>query len=384
MQFGKMANSNGELSDLIFLLWRLCYNYGITLKGAFLLEKGTNMKYFDFRSDTVTLPTDKMRRAMFEAEVGDDVYGDDPTILELEIKSASLLGKEAALFVPSGTFGNQLAILTHTKRGDEVLLGDTCHIMMHEVGAAAVISGVQLRQIPTNCGSMKIKDIANMIREEDIHYPDTGLICVENAHSSGKVIKLSEMRMIYELATNKNIPVHLDGARVFNAALALNVDVSEIAAYADSIMFCLSKGLCAPVGSMLVGSKSFIDKARKNRKLMGGGLRQAGFLAAAGIVALDEMAPRLTEDHDLAKYLAEQLSMIDGITVKEDRLDINMVFCKIKLKMSETTFVEKLYADGIKINGTEAGEFRFVTNFWTPQEAVDKLVNAIKAIMGEQ
>ena len=342
------------------------------------------MKYFDFRSDTVTLPTDKMRRAMFEAEVGDDVYGDDPTVLELEKKSASLLGKEAALFVPSGTFGNQLAILTHTKRGDEVLLGDACHIMMHEVGAAAVISGVQLRQIPTNCGSMKIKDIASMIREEDIHFPDTGLICVENAHSSGKVIKLSEMRMIYELAKNNNIPVHLDGARVFNAALALNVDVSEIAAYADSIMFCLSKGLCAPVGSMLVGTKSFIDKARKNRKLMGGGLRQAGFLAAAGIVALDEMAPRLAEDHDLAKYLAEQLSMIDGITVKEDRLDINMVFCKIKLKMNEAMFVEKLYADGIKINGTEAGEFRFVTNFWTPQEAVDKLVNSIKAIMGEQ
>jgi len=341
------------------------------------------MKYFDFRSDTVTLPTENMRRAMFEAEVGDDVYGDDPTVLELEKKSAILLGKEAALFVPSGTFGNQLAILTHTKRGDEVLLGDTCHIVMHEVGAAAVISGVQLRQVPTNCGSMKVNELAKMIRVDDIHFPDTGLICVENAHSSGKVIKLSEMRAIYELAKCKDIPVHLDGARLFNAAHALGTNVEELAKNADSIMFCLSKGLCAPVGSILVGDNDFIQRARKNRKLMGGGLRQVGFLAAAGMVALDEMAPRLWEDHDLSKYLAEQLSTMDGIVVMEDRLDINMVFCKIKLKIDEETFINRLLDYGIKINGTEGGEFRFVTNYWTPKEAVDQLVLSIKTILGE-
>ena len=195
------------------------------------------MKCFDFRSDTVTLPTDSMRHAMFNAKVGDDVYGDDPTIIALEEISAKRLGKEAALFVPSGTFGNQLAVLTHTKRGDEVLLGDACHILMHEVGAAALISGVQLRQVPTHNGSMQIKEVARMIRTEDIHYPDTGLICVENAHSSGAVIKLSEMKAVYELAGKHNIPVHLDGARIFNAAHALGVDVKEIATYADSIMF---------------------------------------------------------------------------------------------------------------------------------------------------
>ncbi len=341
------------------------------------------MKYFDFRSDTVTLPTDNMRQAMFNAEVGDDVYGDDPTLIELEEKSAKLLGKEAALFVPSGTFGNQLAILTHTKRGDEVLLGDACHILMHEVGAAALISGVQLRQVPTHNGSMQIKDVARMIRSQDIHYPDTGLICIENAHSSGAVIKLSEMKAIYELANKHGIPVHLDGARLFNASHALGVTVKDLANDADSIMFCLSKGLCAPVGSMLVGTRAFIERARKNRKLMGGGLRQAGFLAAAGIVALDEMVDRLVMDHDLAKYMAEKLSEIDCITVMEDRLDINMVFCKIKMKLTEETFTDLLLQAGIKVNGSEDGEFRFVTNYWTPLEAVDKLCSTIKDILGE-
>ncbi len=339
------------------------------------------MKCFDFRSDTVTLPTDSMRHAMFNAKVGDDVYGDDPTIIALEEISAKRLGKEAALFVPSGTFGNQLAVLTHTKRGDEVLLGDACHILMHEVGAAALISGVQLRQIPTHNGSMQVKEVARMIRTEDIHYPDTGLICVENAHSSGAVIKLSEMKAVYELAGKHNIPVHLDGARIFNAAHALGVDVKEIATYADSIMFCLSKGLCAPVGSMLLGSKAFIERARKNRKLMGGGLRQAGFLAAAGIVAMDEMVERLITDHELAKHMAEKLSEIDCITVMEDRLDINMVFCKIRLKGTEEMFLDQLIQAGIKINGSEDGEFRFVTNYWTPLEAVDKLCGAIKDIL---
>jgi len=340
------------------------------------------MAYFDFRSDTVTMPTDKMREAMFKAKVGDDVYGDDPTIIELEEKSAALLGKEAALFVPSGTFGNQLAVLTHTKRGDEVLLGDACHILMHEVGAAALISGVQLRQVPTHNGSMQIKDVARMIRTEDIHYPDTGLICLENAHSSGAVIKLSEMKAIYELAQKHEIPLHLDGARLFNAAHALGVDGKEVAQYADSIMFCLSKGLCAPVGSMLVGTRSFIERARKNRKLMGGGLRQAGFLAAAGIVALDEMVDRLERDHELAKRLAEKLSEIEGVTVMEDRLDINMVFCKIKLKCSEATFVDALFESGLKINGSEEDEFRFVTSYWTPIEAVDKLCKVIENTLG--
>lgn len=341
------------------------------------------MQYFDFRSDTVTAPTERMREAMFHAVVGDDVYGDDPTVKQLEEISARRLGKEAALFVPSGTFGNQLAILTHTKRGDEVILGDACHILMHEVGAAALISGVQLRQVPTKYGAMNPLDVKRFIRTDDIHYPDTGLICIENAHSSGTVIKLSEMKAIYTLAKNHKIPVHLDGARIFNAAHALGVSPVEIAEQADSVMFCLSKGLCAPVGSMLVGSKVFIERARKNRKLLGGGLRQAGFLAAAGIVALDEMTDRLIHDHENAKVLAERLSEIEGITVLDDRIDINMVFCKIKLKQTEDDFIESLLARGIKINGTEEGEFRFVTNYWTPMEAISALIEGIKFGLGE-
>ncbi|MBE0450208.1 MAG: low-specificity L-threonine aldolase [Clostridia bacterium] len=339
------------------------------------------MKKYDFRSDTVTKPTQAMREAMYVAEVGDDVYGDDPTVIELEKLSADLLGKESALFIPSGTFGNQLALLTHTKRGDEVILGDACHIMMHEVGAAAVIAGVQLRTISTVNGHMDPSLVKAMIREDDLHYPDTGLICLENAHSSGAVIQLEEMAEVYEIAKKHGIPVHLDGARIFNASVALGVPVKQIAAHADSIMFCLSKGLCAPIGSMLTGSQTFINRARKNRKLMGGGLRQTGIIAAAGLVALREMTDRLGEDHENAKYLAKELAGIEGITVFEDRLDINMVFCEIKNIENHEMFIKSLLDNGILINGPELGEYRFVTNYWTPRESIDLLVQSIKAII---
>ena len=231
------------------------------------------MKVIDLRSDTVTHPTEKMRHAMATALVGDDVYGDDPTVRELEKLGAKILNKEDSLFVPSGTFGNQLALLTHTRRGDEVILEGSCHILMHEVGASSVIAGVQLRPIEGIYGEMNPEKVKSYIREDDIHFPNTGLICIENAHSCGKVISLENMKSIYEIANKDGIPVHLDGARLFNAATHLGVEAAELAKYADSIMFCISKGLAAPVGSLLVGSKEFIDKARKNRKLMGGALR---------------------------------------------------------------------------------------------------------------
>lgn len=243
----------------------------------------------DLRSDTVTKPTKAMREAMYNAMVGDDVYGDDPTVNELEAYAAKLVGKEAALFVPSGTFGNQLALLTHCQRGDEVLLGDDCHIVQHEVGAAAVIAGVQLRTLISKKGILDPEEIRSKIREEELHYPRTGLICLENAHSNGRVIPLKAMASVREIALERQVPVHLDGARLFNAATYLKVDVKEITKYCDTVMFCLSKGLCAPVGSILAGSKSFIERGRKNRKLMGGGMRQAGVIAAAGLIALKEM-----------------------------------------------------------------------------------------------
>lgn len=340
------------------------------------------MKIIDMRSDTVTLPTEEMRKAMYEAEVGDDVYEDDPTMKKLEELGARLLGKEAAVFVPSGTFGNQLALLTHCLRGDEVILEENSHIIEHEVGASAVIAGVQLRTVRGKNGAMKPEDVRRVIRENDIHYPKTGLICMENAHSCGAVLPLENMREIYKIARENNIPVHIDGARIFNAAISLGVDVSEVASYGDSINFCLSKGLAAPVGSLLTGSKEFIDRARKNRKLMGGGMRQAGILAAAGIVALNKMVDRLREDHENAKLFADEISKIDKIKVKRDRLDINMVYFEIKdSRVESPELIEALRKKGIKINGIDKGEYRFVTNKDVTKEDVMYVAEVLKGLV---
>ncbi|NLP30696.1 MAG: low-specificity L-threonine aldolase [Clostridiales bacterium] len=338
------------------------------------------MRYIDLRSDTVTLPTEEMRKAMAEAEVGDDVYEDDPTINKLEKLAAEKVGKEAALFVPSGTFGNQLCVMTHTNRGDEIILGEDCHITLHEVGAAAVIAGVQLRTLPSQNGMLDPKQVEKAIRcEDDIHYPHTGLICVENAHGLGTVIPLENLEEIKDIGERHNIPLHLDGARIFNAATTLGVDAKDIAKYCDSVMFCLSKGLGAPVGSMVAGTKEFIKKARKNRKLMGGGMRQAGILAAAGIIALEKMTERLIEDHENAAYLADQLSKIPGVDVKDDRLDINMVFFEMGDDIiAEQKLVEHFMKNGIKICGIEEGEWRFVTNLNVSREDIDFVIEKFK------
>lgn len=340
------------------------------------------MKYIDLRSDTVTMPTDKMREEMFKAVVGDDVYGDDPTVLELEEYAAKLVGKEAALFVPSGTFGNQLALLTHCKRGDEVILGDDCHIVAHEVGAASVIAGVQLRTLKSDRGILNPEEIQSKIRENDIHYPETGLICVENTHSNGRVIPLENMKAIYSIGKEHKIPVHLDGARVFNAATYLNVDVKEVTENCDSVMFCLSKGLCAPVGSILAGTKDFIDKARKGRKLMGGGLRQAGILGAAGLVSLKEMTKRLAVDHKNAILLGEKLSTIPGIEVNFEDIHINMVYFNITMPHKNVENLEEiLYSKGIKINPPENGLLRFVTHYWVTEEDISYVVDTLKEVL---
>lgn len=337
-------------------------------------------KWIDLRSDTVTAQPDFMREAMFNAVVGDDVYGDDPTITELETLAAHMMGKEAALFVPSGAFGNQLALFTHCNRGDEVILGDACHIIAHETGASAVIAGVQLRSIDSDTGVLSPTDIENKIRVgNDIHFPKTSLICVENAHSSGHVIPLDNMKEIYDLAERYNLPVHLDGARIFNAATSLGVDVKEITQYCDTLMFCLSKGLCSPIGSLLVGDKTFIDLARKKRKLMGGGLRQAGFLAAAGIVSLTQMVDRLQEDHDHAKLLASELSKLPGITVDLDNVHINMVFFRFNNPNIDTNKLVKYFlANNIKINNADRGEMRFVTHYWVTKEDIYTVVELLK------
>jgi len=344
------------------------------------------MKYIDLRSDTVTMPTQEMREAIYRAEVGDDVYGEDPTINKLEEMAAAMLGKEAAMFVTSGTQGNQVCVMTHTRPGDEIILEEKCHIITYEVGGIGYLSGVQARLIKSPHGAMNPEDIEAAIREDDIHQPRTSLICVENTHNraGGTVIPMDMMQKTYEVAHKHNVPVHMDGARIFNAASYLKVPAKEIAKYADSVMFCLSKGLCAPVGSMVVGSKKFISRARKFRKMMGGGLRQAGFLAAAGIIALEKMTERLQQDHDNARLLAEGLNAIPGIRIDMDTVQTNIVICDIGgLRMTGGKLSHMLFERGIKVNGGSSPSVRFVTHHGIEKQDVEKTIETVKLIAEE-
>jgi len=336
----------------------------------------------DIRSDTVTKPTDAMRKAMAEAKVGDDVYGDDPTVNKLERLGAEMLGKEAALFVPSGTFGNQLALFTWCPRGTEVLLGEECHIMQHEAGAASIIAGVQTRPIPAADGVLTNRALRERLRKRDLHMPPTSLICTENAHSLGRSVPLSSMDAIRNIADEWKLPVHLDGARIFNAAVALGCEARDIASRADSVMFCLSKGLCAPVGSLLAGSKKFIKEARLKRKIMGGAMRQVGILAAAGIIALEGQTSRIGEDHKRAKKIARELVKIPGVIIKPRETEINMVFFAwppAEDKKMAVKVVEIFKRHKIIINSPEKGQFRFVTHYWIG----DSEINAILAASRE-
>lgn len=341
------------------------------------------MKIIDLRSDTVTQPTPAMRAAMLDAVVGDDVYGDDPTMNELERLAAQMLGKPAALFVASGTMGNQLAVMTHVRRGDEVILGADCHIMEHEVGAAAVLSGAFMRALNYENGIPDPNWIERSIRGDDIHYPETGLICVEEPLSNGRVVPLDTLRKIKGIAEVHGIPVHMDGARIFNAACALGVDVKQLTACADSVMACLSKGLCAPVGSILAGDEEFIRRARKHRKLVGGGMRQVGFLAAAGIIALRDMSRRVGEDHENARYLASELQKLPHIVIDPEAVEINMVFFKIdRPEAFNAKLTGELLAEGIKINGEDQGLFRFVTSNDVTRADIDRVASLLKAMLG--
>lgn len=337
------------------------------------------MEKIDLRSDTVTHPTEKMRQLMATAPVGDDVYGDDETVIRLERKAAELLGKEAAMFVPSGVFGNQVSVLTHTKRAQEIILGEKCHIIEHEAGSVALISNVQTRTIDDSTGEMDPSEVERIIRKaEDIHFPHTGLICVETAHSTGNVASLNNLKEIHGIAKKYDIPVHLDGARLFNAATYLGVEGKDIAENADSVSLCLSKGLCAPVGSVVAGTKDFIHEARKNRKILGGGMRQAGILAAAGLEAL-EMRKRLKEDHENALYFGEELDKIPGIRVHKDAIKINMIFFEIeKENFDDEKFVSHLKDRDILINGQDGGLYRFVTHYYITRERMDTVLEILR------
>ena len=330
----------------------------------------------DLRSDTVTRPTPSMRAAMAEAEVGDDVYRDDPTTNRLQELAAKTLGKEAALFVPSGTMGNQLSIMLHTSRGDELITHQSYHSILHEAGAVAMISGVNVRAVFSDDTIIYPGDILKNIRSDDVHHPRTALLCLENALSNGRVVPLSVMREDYKIAKQNGIAVHLDGARIFNAATALGIDAAEIAACADSVQFCLSKGLCAPVGSIVCGTRDFIEKARRGRKSLGGGMRQTGVLAACGIISINEMTKRLGDDHANAKYLAAKLSEFNFIEIDPSTVEINMVF--FKAPFDAPKFYDYMGKNGVKINPPDNGIYRFVTHYYIDKKDIDKIVELIK------
>jgi threonine aldolase len=327
-----------------------------------------------------------MRKAMSEAEVGDDVYGDDPTINKLEKLGARILGKEAALFVPSGTFGNQLALFTWCRRGTEVLLGEESHIIQHEAGAASIIAGVLTRPIPAPDGVLTAKALEERLRKQDLHAPPTSLICLENAHSMGRSVPLAAMDEVRKIADKWKLPVHLDGARIFNAALALGCEARDIASRVDSVMFCLSKGLCAPVGSLLAGTKKFIEEARFKRKIMGGGMRQAGILAAAGIIAIEGQTASLKGDHERAKKIARELAKIPGILIKPKETEINMVFFvwpPAEDGKTAARVVDIFKKHRIIINPPERGKFRFVTHYWIGDAETDAILSASREAFGK-
>jgi threonine aldolase len=341
------------------------------------------VEYIDLRSDTVTKPTPEMREAMAEAEVGDDVYRDDPTVNKLEELAAEMLGKEAALFVPSGTMGNLIALLVHCQRGDEVIVGNQSHIYLNEAGGMSALGGIQPCPVQNQSdGTLALEDILASIRTEDVHHPITHLVCLENTQNvCGGVSLTSEYtRQVGELAHRHNLFLHIDGARIFNSAIAQNVSVKELVEPADSVMFCLSKGLAAPIGSMLVGRSNFIARARHVRKMLGGGMRQVGVVAAAGIISLERMTKRLAEDHARAKKMADGLRQVNGLVVDPGSPYTNMVYLNLSkdIPLNVQQITQKMKDYGVLVDPENSGRFRLVTHYWIDDEAVEKTVAAFQ------
>jgi Threonine aldolase len=337
------------------------------------------------RSDTVTKPTVAMRQAMFEAEVGDDVYREDPTVTALEEIGAAMMGKEAGLFVTSGTMGNQVAVMAHTDKGEEIICEAGAHIFYSEVGGLACLAGVQARPLSGDRGILTADAIGAAIRPVDIHVPATGLICLENSHNraGGTCYSLDGLAAIRALAAKHNIPVHMDGARIFNAALASGVSAGEIAGNADSVQFCLSKGLAAPVGSLLVGSRAFIEKARRFRKMVGGGMRQAGIIAAAGIVALETMVDRLAEDHANARTLGEAIASL-GYAIDLATVQTNIViFSTDGLATDAPALVARLGEHGVRASAFSDRRVRMVTHYGIERADIDYTVAALAKLKNE-
>jgi len=340
------------------------------------------------RSDTVTLPTEEMLEAIKSAELGDDVFREDPTVNRLEEMAAKKMGKESALLVTSGTQGNLVSILSQTKRGDEIILeADSCTYNF-EMGSLSVIGGLSARPIRGKMGVLDPRDVEKAIRPKDIHCPETTLVCLENTHNlaGGTVVSPSQIEAVWKVAKKHALAVHMDGARIFNAAIALNIDVKELTRHVDSVMFCLSKGLSCPIGSIVAGSQEFIEKARKWRQMLGGGMRQAGIIAAPGIIALEKMIDRLRDDHRNAKILAEKLAKTKGISINLETVQTNIVIFNVRdLGVTSAEFVQKLDEHGVKSLHINEASIRMVTHRGIEKEdieytieSIDKVVNSIR------
>ncbi|HNT25380.1 MAG TPA: low-specificity L-threonine aldolase [Anaerolineales bacterium] len=347
------------------------------------------MNIVDLRSDTVTQPTPQMREAMLNAPVGDDVYGEDPTINRLQEMAAARLGKEAGVFLPSGTMGNLASMLAHCGRGDEVIMGHRAHTFLYEAGGVSALGGVHSCQIPNQAdGTLALDDIRAAIRDDDDHEPVTRLVCLENTHNrcGGVALTAAYTRQVGDLVHARGIRLHLDGARLFNAAVGLGVDAAVLAGPADSVTFCLSKGLCAPVGSVLCGSHEFIGKVRRIRKQLGGGMRQAGILAAAGIVALETMVDRLAEDHARARSLAHGLAKLPGLVLDKETPDTNMVFVALAeaVPFDADQFAQKLALAGIKVGVVSARRFRMVLHYWVDDAGVEQTIQAFANVLRDE
>ncbi len=339
------------------------------------------MREVDLRSDTVTHPSPEMRRAMYEAELGDDVYGEDPTLNALEAKAAERLGKEAAVFVASGTMGNLVSVLSHAQRGDEIILGNKAHIFRSEAGGASALGGISFHTIPNDSrGMLDLDDIQAAVRPNDPHMPRTALVCLENTQNmcGGATLTQDDMKAVADVAHANGIPVHVDGARIFNAAVSLEAPVSELVKDVDSLTFCLSKGLSCPIGSIIVGSEDYIMEARRWRKMVGGSMRQVGVIAAAGLVALDSMVERLAEDHSNARKLANGLAEIPGISIEPDSLPTNLVFFDVE-REDRDELHQQLVERGVKGGGGQK-RWRYVTHYGIAESDIDYTLETVREV----
>jgi threonine aldolase len=340
----------------------------------------------DLRSDTVTLPTPSMRRAMAEAEVGDDVYREDPTVARLEALAAERAGKEAALFIPSGTMGNLISVLTHARRGQEIILGDESHIYVHEAGGASALGGLVYHPVATaKDGTLPLDALAAAIRPSgDPHYAEAGLICLENTHNrrGGVVLSPDYVAAVAAFAHERGLPVHLDGARIFNASVARRRPVTDWTRHVTSVQFCLSKGLAAPAGSVIAAERTFVERARRQRKMLGGGMRQVGILAAAGIVALTEMVDRLAEDHQHARVLADALAQVRGIALDPPVVETNIVIFELDAALRVDVFLQAARTAGVLLGAAGGRRIRAVTHYGISEDDCRKAAAAIATAIG--